>query len=203
VAVARRDGYVKAVARSVPTAPVLLGRIDVVDPFHASGRARVGSRMWIEPGTFTPSDATLGYSWQRDGVPIEGETGPSYDVVAGDAGARITAVVTLTKPNYAQGVLRFVMGERVTTKPDLRVNTKGRSGRAVVVVRVVAPGVTGPGGRVTVRIGDEKRSVRVSDGRARVVVDDLRAKRHRVYVAYTGTEVVEPARASAHVRVRR
>ena len=203
VAVARREGYVKAVAKSAPTAPILLGRIDVGEPFHAAGRARVGSRMWIELGTFTPSDATVGYSWLRDGVPIDGATDPSYDVIAADAGARITALVTLTRPDYAQRVLHFVMGERVTTKPTLRVTTTGRSGRAVVVVKVVAPGVSEPGGWVKVRIGDKKQKVHVSDGRARVVVDDLRAGRRKVYVAYTGTQVVEPARATAHVRVRR
>ena len=202
VSIARRDGYVKAVAKSAPTAPVVLGRIDVDEPFSAAGRARVGARMWIEPGTFTPPDATVAYSWLRDGAPIERATDQSYDVVPADAGARITALVTLTKPNYASRVLHFAMGDRVTTKPALHVRTDGRRGSAVVIVKVVAPGVSDPGGRVRIRIGNKKESVRPTDGRVRVVIKGLQAKRHKVYVAYTGTGVVEPKRASAYVRVR-
>ena len=62
--------------------------------------------------------------------------------------------------------------------------------------------VAEPGGRVTVRIGNQKSSVHPSSGRARVVIEGLRAKKHKVYVDYAGTDVVEPARAAAYVRVR-
>jgi surface antigen len=203
VHVARRDGYVKGVSKSVPIGPVVHGTIEVDEPFTAAGSSRVGSRMWIEPGTFTPADAAVSYAWLRDGVPIPGATGPSYDVAPADAGSRITGLVTLTKPNYRQVVQRFEIGGPVTTKPELRITTKQRRGAAVVVVKVVAPGVNNPGGQVRVRIGNKKQVLRPTDARARFVIEGLRPKKHKVYVAYTGTEVVEQRRGSAYIRIRR
>jgi hypothetical protein len=201
--VAWRDGYAKAVTKSEPVGPVVLGRIDVVEPFRAAGRNRVGSRMWIEPGTYTPADAEVSYSWLRDGVPIEGANAASYDVVPADVGARIRAVIVLTKPKYETKVLNYILGGPVTTKPDLKIQTVGRRGSAVVVVDVVAPGVNNPGGTVTIRIGRKSETVHPSGGRVRVRIDDLPAGKHKVRVTYTGTSIVEPGRGSAYVRVLR
>ena len=203
VSKARREGYTRARTTSAPVGPVLLGRIDVVDPFHAAGRNRVGSRMWIEPGTFTPTDAEVAYSWLRDGVPIAGATESSYTVAPADAGSRMTALVILSKAKYATRVLTFKLGGRVTTKPELEIKTVGKPGAAVVVVDVVALGVNDPGGTVTITIGDKLETVHPSGGRVRVRIDDLRAGKRKVRVTYTGTEVVEPARGSARVRVLR
>ncbi|HET9420698.1 MAG TPA: CHAP domain-containing protein [Nocardioides sp.] len=202
VSVARRDGYTKAVSRSAPTDPVVVGEIVVDQPFTAGGTAKVGSQMWIEPGTFTPKDATVAYAWLRDGVPIDGATTPDYVVTPADAGHRITGAVILTKPNYETRVVEFPIGDVVTTKPTMQVTTKGRRGSAIVSVRVVAPGVSEPDGRVTIRIGNKKQVVPLSDGRARVVIEGLRAKKHKVYVDYAGTDVVEAAHGAAYVRVR-
>jgi hypothetical protein len=100
-------------------------------------------------------------------------------------------------------VLRFVMGGPVTTQPELRITAKDRNGAAVVVVKVVAPGVSDPGGKVRVRIGNKKRFMRPVDGRVRVVIEGLRAKKHKVYVRYSGTDVVESRNGSTYVRIRR
>jgi hypothetical protein len=159
--------------------------------------------MRIEPGTFTPNDAEVSYTWLRDGVPIAGATASSYAVVPADAGARMTAKVTLTKAEYATRVLTFKLGGPVTTKPQLAVKAVGKPGSAVVVVDVVSPGVNNPGGTVTIRIGNKSETVRLSDGRVRVRIDDLAAGKHRLRVSYTGTKIVEPARESAYVRVLR
>ena len=202
VSVARREGYTKAVSQSAATGPVVVGEIVVGEPFRATGEAKVGSQLSIVLGTYTPKDATVSYAWLRDGVPIPGATTPAYAVVPADAGARIVGVVALSKPNYATRVLQFPIGDRVTTKPVLKVTTKGRRGSAVVSVKVVAPGVSVPGGRVTVRIGNQKQIVHLSNGRARAVIEGLRAKKHKVYVEYAGTDVIEPARGAAYVRVR-
>jgi hypothetical protein len=115
----------------------------------------------------------------------------------------MTALVTLTKAKYDTRVLTFTLGGRVTTKPQLEIRTVGRPGSAVVVVDVVSPGVDAPGGRVTIRIGNKSETVRPSDGRVRVRIDDLQAGKHRVRVSYTGTKIVEPAREAAYVRVLR
>jgi surface antigen len=203
VSKARREGYTRAATLSAPVGPVLLGRIEVVEPFRAAGRNRVGSRMWVEPGTFTPNDATVSYTWFRDGVQIAGATASDYAVVPADAGARMTAKVTLTKAEYATRVLTFKLGGPVTTKPQLEIRTVGKPGSAVVVVDVVSAGVNNPGGTVTIRIGNKSETVRPSGGRVRVRINDLQAGKHRVRVSYTGTQIVEPARESAYVRVLR
>ncbi len=203
VSVAWRDGYKKAIRKSEPTEPVVLGEIKVEQPFQAAGRNRVGSRMWIVPGTFTPADATVTYTWLRDGVVVPEATSASYDVTAADAGSRITAVVTISKPKYEPRVARFVLGGPVTTKPTLDVTTVGKRGSAVVVVEIAAPGVNNPGGKVTVRIGKKKVTAHPSGGRVRVRLDDLRAIRHKVWISYGGTSIVERARTSAYVRVLR
>lgn len=203
VSKARLEGYTRTRTTSAPVGPVLLGRIDVIEPFHAAGRNRVGSRMWIEPGTFTPKDAQVTYAWLRDGVPIAGATASSYAVGPADVGSRMTALVILSKPKYANRVLTFKLGGRVTTKPELEIKTVGKPGSAVVVVDVVALGVNDPGGTVTVQIGNKSETVHPSGGRVRVRVDGLQAGKHRVRVAYTGTEIVEPARESAYVKVLR
>ncbi len=202
VSVAWRDGYTKAVSKSTAVGPVVVGEIVVGEQFRAAGEAKVGSRMSITPGSFTPKDATVSYAWLRDGVPIPGAIAPTYDVVPADAGARITGMVALRKPNYTTRVLKFPIGDRVTTKPTLRVVTKGRRGSAVVSVRISAPGVSNPGGPVMVRIGNKKVTVHPEAGRAWVKIEGLRAKKHTVYVKYAGTGVVQAARGSAYVRVR-
>ena len=203
VGVAWRDGYTKAVTKSEPVGPVVLGRIDVVEPFRAAGRNRAGSRMWIEPGTFTPSDAKVSYAWLRDGVPIDGANASSYAVTPADVGSRMKALVVLTKAKYETRVLTFVLGGPVTSKPELKIQTVRRRGSAVVVVDVAAPGVNNPGGTVTIRIGGKSATVHPSGGRVRVRIDDLPAGKHKVRVTYTGTSIVEPGRGSAYVRVLR
>ncbi len=203
VSVAWRDGYTKAVRKSAPVGPVVLGKIDVVEPFHAAGLNRVGSQLWIEPGTFEPNDAEISYAWFRDGAPIAGATDAKYAVLPADAGSRITAQVTLTRAKYETRVLNFRLGGPVTTPSALKIATVARSGSAVVVVDVVAPGVNNPGGKVTIRIGPESQTVRPSGGRVRVRIDDLRSIKYKVRVTYTGTGIVERGRGTAYVKVLR
>jgi len=206
VSVATGTGYKKAVKKSASTEPVFLGRIDVQQPFHAAGRNRVGAKMRIVPGTFTPPDAAVTYTWFRDGAPIPGASGPTYDrytVTPADAGSRITATVTFTKARYKTRVLNFAMGGPVTTRPKLRVRTVGKRRAAVVVVRVAAAGVNNPGGQVTVRVGKQRATQHPSGGRVRVRLDHLPRGRQKVWVSYTGTSVVEAAKTSARVWVKR
>ena len=150
-----------------------------------------------------PKDATVAYAWLRDGVAIPGAASPDYVVVPADAGHRITGVGhVLTKPNYETRVLKFPIGDVVTTKPTLAVTTKGRRGSAIVAVKVVAPGVSDPGGIVTVRIGKEAGVVQLADGRVRVGDRGAAREEAQGVRAYAGTDVIEAARGSAYVRVR-
>lgn len=203
ISIAQRQGYARSVARSEPVGPVVAGRIELVEPWRAHGRARVGSGMSLTPGSFTPEDATVTYQWFRDGTLIEGETGPEHRVVPADAGTRITARVTLSKPDHEPLVRSFHMGDRVTSPSRMSVRAVARRRAAVVVVRVSAEGVENPGGPVTVRIGRHRETVEVVDGRARVRLSGLARKTHRVFVNYAGTEVVERKRRVARVTIGR
>jgi len=91
----------------------------------------------------------------------------------------------------------------IRTRPSLLVWTEGRRGRAVVRLKVTAPGVDTPRGRASVRIGRHRVTRRLEDGRLRVVIGDLGPGLRNVRVAYGGTDVVLPERLVTTVRVQR
>lgn len=62
-----------------------------------TGTAQEGQTLTAVDGTWTGSpEPTITRQWQRDGEPIEGETGTTYDLVADDVGTVITLAVTAT-----------------------------------------------------------------------------------------------------------
>ncbi len=162
----------------------------------------MGSRLRVAAGTFTPAGARVAYTWLRNGRPVAGATGTSYDLGVEDVGARMSVRVDLRHPGYRDRVVTLV-SERVRTTPTLHVRTEGRPGRAVVGLRVTAPGVEAPRGRVTVRVGVTEVTGRLEDGRLRVVVRDLLPGLRSVRVTYEGTEVVRPGLLRTTVRVLR
>ncbi len=83
------------------------------------------------------------------------------------------------------------------------MDADGQPGRAVVRLRVTAPGVSAPGGRATVRIGRDQVTGRVVDGRLKVVLDGLAAGTHTVRVSYAGTAVIRSSRTTTTVKVPR
>ncbi len=199
----RREGYQPREATTEPTAQVAAGRFEITEPFTLAGRPRVGRTLSVDAGTFTPEDATVSYTWLRGDEVVPGATGRSYDVAAADLGHRLTVRVDLTHPGYRDESLPLGPDATVTTVPTLRVDAEGRAGKAVVKLRVTAPGVEDVGGRATVRIAGREVSGRVVDGRLRVVVTRLEPGARTVRVSYQGTDLVEAARATGRVRVRR
>lgn len=198
---ARRDGYVNDPIRSEAVGPVAVGEITVDQPYAVRGHTRVGEQLEVVPGTVTPSDATVEYQWLRDGVEIPGATGATYDVTADDLGARLKVRVSLSRRNYLPRTEHVVLDETVTTRPTIGVNTTAKVHKAVVGVHVTAPGVEPVDGEVVVVLGKQQQTVSLSDGRARVVFDGVAAGERNVWVRYLGTDLVEPARAQATVRV--
>lgn len=65
-----------------------------------SGRAQVGERLAVAPGTWAPADTALAYLWLRDGKPIGGATSTTYEVVAADAGKKLSVKVTGARSGY-------------------------------------------------------------------------------------------------------
>ena len=203
VVVSRREGYHTLVASSERTRAVEAGRFEVTTPFAIDGTPQRDHGLTVVPGTYTPQDAKVRYTWLRDGEPLADASGTTYDATVDDVGHRLSVRVDLSHTGYRDHSVLLRAAGPVTTEPTLRVAAEGRRHRAVVRLRVVAPGVTHPGGEATVRIGRKSVTEDVVDGRLRVVLGDLDRGRHEVRVSYAGTTVILPARARTTVRVPR
>ena len=200
---ARREGYRRSTMVSPRTADVASGRFQILSPFRLSGSRTLGGRLEVVPGTFTPSRATMTHTWLRNGRPISGATGSSYVPGLADVGKRISVRTRLSHTAYRDETVVVEAAGPITTRPTLSVWTEGRPHRAVVRLKVTAPGVETPGGRATVRIGRRSVTGRLEDGRLRIVIGDLEPGLRTVRVFYTGTEVVLPERLTTTVRVPR
>ena len=200
---ARRDGYRSSTLTSGRTAQVAAGRFEITDPFELNGRPKLGGRLEVSPGTFRPAGATMTYTWLRNGRAIPGATGSSYVPGLSDVGERLSARIRLSHEAYRARTVGVSANGPVTTRPSLSVWTEGLPGRAIVRLKVTAPGVRTPGGRATVRIGDHRATGRLEDGRLRVVIGDLRAGVRTVRVRYAGTDIVRPGELLTTVRVQR
>ena len=201
--VSRREGYRKLVGTTARTAEVEAGHFEITEPFELTGTAQRGRRLTVEPGRYSPRDATVRYTWLRDGEEIARATAATYDATADDVGHRLSVRIDLRRSGYRDRSVTLRAAGPVTTEPRLRVSAEGRPHRAVVRVRVAAPGVASPGGDATVRVGRRSVTGEVVDGRLRVVVGDLPRGRHDVRVSYAGTSVVLAAKATTRVRVPR
>jgi surface antigen len=200
---ARRDGYQSSTLASPRTAQVSSGRFEIKDPFTLHGRPKLGGRLEVEPGAFRPAGATMTHTWLRNGRAIPGATGSSYVPGLRDVGERLSVRIRLSHEGYRARTVGLSAQGPVTTRPTLSVWTEGRPGRAIVRVKVTAPGVRTPGGRATVRIGDHRATGRLEDGVLRVVIGDLSPGVRNVRVSYAGTDIVRPGQLVTTVRVRR
>ncbi|MEI5672600.1 MULTISPECIES: CHAP domain-containing protein [unclassified Nocardioides] len=200
---ARATAYNAGAVMSLPTEPVLAGTIREVTPYTLTGTPAYGGALQVVPGTVEPADATVVHTWLRDGVPVPGVTGPVYPLRAEDVGKRISVRLDMTRRSFRSLSRTIPLASTVTTKPTMRVVADGRVRKAVVKVRMRAPGVTPFSGRVTLRIGSRAQVVRFVNGTARVVVPDLRPGVKWVRVAYEGTSVVKATKAKVKVRVRK
>jgi len=199
----RREGYRNLPVTTAPTDPVAAGRFEIIEPFTLGGTPRVGRTLTVTPGTFTPTNATVTYTWLRGDRPVAGATGPSYAIGPDDLGHRLSVRVDLRRTGYRDASITLPVEARVTTVPTLQVASTGGDHRAVVVLRVTAPGVEAPGGLATVRVDGHEVTGRVEKGRLRVVMRGLDPGKHAVRVSYAGTQLIEAARTTDQVRVRR
>jgi surface antigen len=200
---AHRTGYMNSAVTSAATAPVAAGTIDVTQAFELSGLARMGRTLTVTPGSYDPNDADVTYTWLRNSTPVADATGRTYALGAADVGKQISMQIKLSHIGYRDRTVTLSTDGVVTTVPDLSVTATGKPGRAVVVLRVSAPGVASPGGDVTVKIGKHVVTGRVVDGRLKVVLDGLPVGKHTVKVAYDGTDAILAAKTKTTVRIPR
>jgi hypothetical protein len=90
--------YTTAIAGHIGTELVPVA----VSPPTVTGNAQQGQTLTATPGTWTASDATFGYQWQRcdaagaNCVDVPGATTSTYAVTAADVGTTLRVVVTAT-----------------------------------------------------------------------------------------------------------
>lgn len=199
---ARATAYNRGTVTTVATTPVLAGTIREVTPYTLAGAAGHGRVLTVKPGTVEPADSTATYTWLRDGVPIPGATGATYRLGAADVGKRVTVRLDVVRRSFRSlSRVMSVGNAKVTTRPTVKVKTAGQPGRAVVTVKLRAPGIVPFKGRVTVRIGSRSEVVRIVDGKARVAFSGLRPGVQNVQVRYTGTKVIKPVKGKGRVRI--
>ena len=200
--IARAEGYAKATAHSAPLGPVTAAGIEVTEPFTVAGRPLKDETLTIQPGTYSPPDSAYYYTWLRDSAPIPGATAATYTLTAGDVGREVSAQVRLARAQHTERVETVPVGV-VRTPGSVRVRSFGRVRKALVRVQVRGAGATPPSGEVVVRIGKQKLTGVLQDGRVPVRVSGLAPGKRKVVVRFTGSEVVTAARGTAWVRVKR
>ncbi|NEC86526.1 hypothetical protein [Streptomyces sp. SID12501] len=77
--------------------------LKVVTAPSITGTARVGKKLSVAHGTWSPSATSYTYVWKRAGKAISGATKSTYTTVNADRGKKITATVTAHSTGYAKG----------------------------------------------------------------------------------------------------
>jgi len=199
----RSNGYNAATQTSAATAPITANPLTETAPYGLTGTPANGETLTVTPGTFDPADAAVTLTWLRDGQPVAGASGTTYRLRPADVGARMAVRMDVAKRNHRSVSRTMELPGRVTTKPTLKVTADGAARRAVVKIRLWAPGIKKLSGKVTLQVGPRTRVVKVKNGYARVVVGDLPPGRRKVLLTYDGTSVVRPGKARGQVSVAR
>jgi len=120
-------------------------KVQVVDAPALQGTPALGSTLSVEPGAYSPSDATLSYVWLRDGRPIPRASEAQYDVRPADVGTRISVRVTAHEPGLRPVTRRRWSSGRTTGPANLFMDiTSPEPGRLRVAVRVGSPPAYAP-----------------------------------------------------------
>jgi hypothetical protein len=96
-----KPGYNPAQATADEVGPIALGELSTALP-TIDGTPRVGEVLTAHAGTWGPEPVALAFQWLADGEPIEGATGPEFEVGPAQLGATISVTVTGAKPGYAE-----------------------------------------------------------------------------------------------------
>jgi surface antigen len=199
-----RDAYKNLRLDTEKTAAVAPGRMEITEPYTLVGRTRYGRVLTVEPGAVSPADATIRYTWLRDGSPIAGAAGASYRLGAADVGHEVSVRLAFRRDGYRNKAVVLPASATVTTRPKLEVEARGGVRKVVVKLRVTAPGVEHPSGRVTVKVAGREVTGAVRDGRVRLAVRGIEPGRYRARIGYLGTQRIEARSVvTDSVRVRR
>lgn len=87
-------------AASPAQVTVKVGSLKTAKP-RITGKAKVGKRLKVKPGTWGPKPVKLKFQWLRGGKAIKGATAKAYKVKKKDRGKKLKVRVTATKAGYA------------------------------------------------------------------------------------------------------
>jgi len=198
---ASRAGYDPVTATATATEPVAPGTITVTSRPSIHGLVEFGQTLTVDTGSFRPADAAVAVQWLRDGVPIGGATGTSYQLQNVDLGSRLSARITLTRPGYSAEVVDSASTIPVKSAPRIRLHTERGRHSVRVTVTVAAPGVDVVTGPVVVRLAGVARSAELRGGVARLVLSDLPSGTRTMTVRYGGSPTVNRLIMTREVRV--
>jgi surface antigen len=208
--IATRPAFNTAAVWSPSTATVQYPQIASDAAGSVSGTAARGDVLTADPGTFKdpyssdPVDATLTYQWMLDGQPITGATKSTYSLTRTDVGDhRISVAVTASADDYRPLTQTYAVSGPITTQSTLKMDAKGGVRSAIIQVRVSALGITGKDvtGSLTVRVGKDVQTVKLTGSYARIKVDDINAGPRQVVITYGGSRLIAGSHMSGSVTV--
>jgi surface antigen len=201
---ARKDGYAPVTATSAPTPDVAPGTITSAAGPQLRGDNRLGSTLTVDPGSYTPADATVAVSWLRDGLPVPGATTASYKLGTADLGHHLAVRVAVDKPGYTPLSLRTAGTSWVKTVPVVGATAiPGTTGRAKVAVTVASSGVSPVEGLVRIRHdGVLLGEVTLRAGAGSTTLAGLPSGTVNLRIRYTGGRTVVAGEVWRTVKVR-
>ncbi|MGH3445404.1 MAG: CHAP domain-containing protein [Nocardioidaceae bacterium] len=208
---ASAPGYVDVTAGSVETVAVVPGvftRISrpaiVLSP--GARRPQPGQTLSVDVGSFRPrtrQGAEVAVQWLRDGVPVPGATGSTYQLRNADLGSKISAEVTLTKPGYTTLTTPTKRTHRVRSTAHFHVRKTVHPHRVRLTIALSARGAHPVTGTVQVRShGSLLAERRLRDGARSIVLKGLPSGVHVFRIRYAGSHTVRPHTVGRTARLR-
>lgn len=170
-----------------------------------SGKPLVGSTLTASPGSWSLNASTeYAYEWLR-GATVVG-TAKTYQPVVADVGQPLSVRVSAIALDRSGTATSAPTATVKRTSKVAATSSYSRSRkRLTLTVRVTVPGVTSPGGTVTVKDGSRtiKSRVALRSGKAVIRIYKPRPGRHTYYLTYSGTSTIVAAKGHLTVRIPR
>ncbi|MBM7766804.1 hypothetical protein [Glutamicibacter nicotianae] len=94
-------GFATQTSTTAKTKKVAKAKFTVKKGASVSGKMKVGSKLTVKPGSWSPKPEKYKYRWYRSGAPISKATKSTYKVTSRDLGKVVYVKVTGSKKGYA------------------------------------------------------------------------------------------------------
>lgn len=95
-----KTGYTSTKMLSAATTAVKAGTLTATPVPKVTGIVKVGSKLTLTAGAWTPAPVTLAYRWNLNGKPLAAATGKTFVLPASAVGKKVTVTVTGKKSGY-------------------------------------------------------------------------------------------------------